>query len=100
MKIMRKSFFLASFFVIATFGKAPKIAYFAPVPPPPDRVEVRSLPPEPGDVWLDGYWAYDGGHHVWRDGHWEKPPRPKAHYVEPRWWRKGNQYAFREGYWK
>ena len=95
-----KKLFLLLFLVAAAFAKTPKIAYFAPVPPPPARVEARGLPPEPGDTWIAGYWAYDGGHHVWRDGRWEKAPNPKAHYVEPRWWRKGNQYAFREGYWK
>ena len=85
---------------VAAFAGAPKIAYYAPVPPPPARIESPGRPPEPGTVWLHGYWAYESGRHVWHDGHWDRPPKPKAHYVEAKWWRKGNQYAFREGYWK
>ena len=96
---MKTTFLLPFVFAIAGFAGAPKIAYYAPVPPPPARVEKPGLPPSPDQVWIAGYWAYENGRHVWRDGHWEKPPAPKVHYVEPRWDRKGNQYAFREGHW-
>jgi hypothetical protein len=95
-----KKLFLPLSFAIVAFAGSPKIAYYAPVPPPPARVEARGLPPAPDQVWIAGYWAYENGHHLWHDGHWEKPPRPNARYIEPRWDRKGNQYAFREGHWK
>jgi hypothetical protein len=97
---MKKHFLLPLLFAIVAFAGSPKIAYYAPVPPPPARVESRGLPPAPDQVWIAGYWAYENGRHAWRDGHWEKPPAPKVHYVEPRWDRKGNQYAFREGHWQ
>jgi WXXGXW repeat (2 copies) len=95
-----KKLFLPLLFAMVALAGSPKIAYYAPVPPPPARVESHGLPPSPDQVWIAGYWAYENGHHVWRDGHWEKPPRANARYIEPRWDRKGNQYAFREGRWK
>jgi WXXGXW repeat (2 copies) len=95
-----KKLLLPLLFAIVAFAGSPKVAYYAPVPPPPARVEARGLPPAPNQVWIAGYWAYENGRHMWRDGHWEKPPRPNARYIEPRWDRKGNQYAFREGRWK
>lgn len=97
---MKKNFWLPLFFSIVAFGGSPKIAYYAPVPPPPTRVEAHGMSPGAGQVWINGFWGYEGGRHVWHDGHWEKPPRPNAHYIEPRWDRKGSQYAFREGHWK
>src|SRR5271170_6419350 len=98
---MKKSWLLPLMFAVISLkaygGHA--VAYYARVPPPPMQVEVRPATPGPGFVWIGGYWAYDGGHHIWHAGSWEKPPRAKAHYVAPRWDRKGNQYAFREGHW-
>jgi hypothetical protein len=96
---MKKNLLLPLFFSIVAFAGSPKIAYYAHVPPPPARIEAPGLPPAPDQAWIGGYWAYENAHHVWHDGHWEKPPGPKFHYVEPRWDRKGNQYAFREGHW-
>ena len=95
-----KKLFLPLFFVAVTFAKAPKVTVFAPVPPPPGRVEAHGLPPSTDSVWIDGYWAYEGDHHVWHAGKWEKPPRPNARYITPHWDRKGDKYAFHEGYWK
>ena len=100
---MKKSWLLTlSFAVISVtaYGGRVPVAYYAPVPPPPVKVEVRPVSPGPGFVWIDGFWGYEGGHHIWQAGRWEKPPRANAHYVAPRWDRKGNQYAFREGHWK
>lgn len=76
------------------------VAYYAPVPPPPLQAEAYGVSPGPGNIWIGGYWGYDGGRHVWHPGRWEKPPRPKAHYIAPRWERKGDRYAFRDGRWK
>ena len=98
---MKRSWLLPlSFAVISLAGCGAGVTYYAPVPPPPLQVEAYGLSPGPGNVWINGYWGYEGGHHVWHGGHWEKPPRPNAHYVAARWDRKGDQYAFREGHWK
>jgi hypothetical protein len=100
---MKRSLLLPlSFAVISLAGCAGRVGvtYYAPVPPPPLQVEPYGVSPGPGNVWITGYWGYEGGHHVWHAGRWEKPPHPNAHYIPARWDRKGNQYAFRDGHWK
>lgn len=99
---MKKTWWLPLSFAAISLvgcGGGVGIAYYAPVPPPPLRVEPIIVSPGPGNVWINGYWGYEGGRHVWHAGHYERPPHPGAHYVAPRWERKGNRYAFREGHW-
>jgi len=46
-----------------------------PFPPPPARVEVvPPPPPDPGAVWVDGEWAWQGKHWNWQPGGWVLPP--------------------------
>ncbi len=45
----------------------------APAPLP----EIKSGPPAPGLVWVDGGWQWDGVDYVWVPGRWESPP-PRA----------------------
>lgn len=98
---MKRSWLLPlSFVLISMAGCGVGVAYYAPVPPPPLQVEPYGMSPGPGNVWINGYWGYEGGRHVWHGGRWEKPPREHAHYVAPRWDKKGDRYAFREGHWK
>ena len=82
--------------------------YVAPAPPqevivvagpPPPRQEVRYARPSALHVWINGYWAWRGGHHVWISGHWEMPPRGYRAWIEPRWERRGGNYVFIEGRW-
>jgi hypothetical protein len=95
-----KNIILSFSFVMISLAAGPKIAYYAPVPPPPAIEEHHGLAPGPGNIWIAGFWGYEGGRHVWHAGHWDKPPAANFHYVEPRWDRKGSQYAFREGHWQ
>jgi hypothetical protein len=47
-----------------------------PYPPPPARVEVLPpMPLEPGAVWVDGEWAWQGKRWTWLPGGWVVPPR-------------------------
>src|SRR5215831_1427643 len=39
---------------------------------PPAVVQETIPSPREGYTWAQGYWDYDGGHHVWRKGHWER----------------------------
>jgi WXXGXW repeat (2 copies) len=76
------------------------VAYYAPGPPPPVRVETFGVAPGPGFVWINGYWGYRGSAHVWIPGRWERPPRQGRVWVEGAWERHGNRWAYRRGYWR
>src|SRR5437899_9681199 len=39
--------------------------------PPPPRYEPPP-PPRVGNVWITGFWNWDGYRHVWQPGHWER----------------------------
>jgi hypothetical protein len=51
-------------------------------------------------VWIDGYWAWHGGRHVWIGGRWDRPPHGRRHWVAPRWEHRGHGYIFIEGCWR
>ncbi|PWB41305.1 MAG: hypothetical protein C3F19_06610 [Rhodocyclales bacterium] len=74
--------------------------YYEPVmvAPPPPRVEVITVAPYPGYVWIGGYWGWNGRAHHWVPGRWEAP-RP-GHYWEPhRWEPQGKGWRERPGQW-
>jgi len=66
--------------------------------PPPPRVEYAGPPPAVGYIWIDGFWNWAGGRHVWSPGHWEAP-RVGQRWVPHRWERDGNRWHLREGHW-
>jgi hypothetical protein len=43
--------------------------------PPPLPVYVQPPCPEPGYLWVPGYWAWDDGDYYWVPGTWVLPPR-------------------------
>lgn len=69
------------------------------VAPPPPRFERR--PPRPGFefIWIDGYWGWQGGRHVWIGGRWDRPPHGHRHWRQPRWEHRGHGYIFVDGRW-
>ncbi len=69
-------------------------------PPPPRREYHRPPCPGVGFVWIDGYWAWHGGRHVWIGGRWDRPPHGRRHWVAPRWEHRGHGYIFIEGCWR
>jgi hypothetical protein len=98
---MRKYALILALSAFSTIGCAGGgVAYYANVPPPPLRVEAYGPAPGPGFAWVNGYWGWRGGNHVWVAGSWVRPPRPHAVWVAPRWERYGNRYRFHEGRWR
>ena len=57
-------------------------------PPPPAPVEVVTVAPAPGLVWVGGYWGWYGGHYTWVSGGWHQPPRAGAVWVGGTWARR------------
>ena len=68
--------------------------------PPPPRREAVPARPQPGYIWVSGYWAWHDGRHFWVGGHYERPPRARAVWVEPRWEKRSGGYIFIEGVWR
>ena len=66
--------------------------------PPPPRVEVYGVPPQPGFIWIGGYWNWVGGRHEWVGGHWEAPRRGYR-YVPHRWVHERDGWHLSEGHW-
>jgi len=69
--------------------------------PPPLPVYEQPAIPEPGYMWVPGYWAWDDDYYdyYWVPGTWAPPPEPGLLWT-PAWWGWSNGgYGFHEGYW-
>ena len=76
------------------------VGYYAPVPPPPMRVEAYGPRPGPGYVWVNGYWGYRANAYAWNGGRWMLPPPGRRVWVAGRWEPHGGRYRWREGHWR
>jgi hypothetical protein len=68
------------------------------IAPPAARFEVRPRAPSPRHVWVNGYWGWRGGKHVWEAGRWVEG-RPGFLWVDAHWVNEGGQWIFNEGHW-
>ncbi|HLW24147.1 MAG TPA: YXWGXW repeat-containing protein [Steroidobacteraceae bacterium] len=68
------------------------------VAPPPPQPEESGSPPEPGFIWMSGYWSWVGTRHVWVPGRWS-PPRRGYHWVAHQWVRQGDGWRLHGGHW-
>ena len=72
------------------------------IAPPPPQVEVIPAP-RPGYVWAPGYWAWQGGRHIWVAGCWV-PVHRGYYWVPDRWVEyrgpRGPHWHFEPGHWK
>ena len=59
-------------------------ALYAPIAPPIAQVETIPMVPYAGAIWINGFWDWDGGRHVWRAGHYEHG-RPGYDFHQPTW---------------
>jgi hypothetical protein len=75
-------------------------AAYAPVPPPPVRVEAYGVAPGPGYIWANGYYGYRGTSYVWVPGGWRRPPRGHSIWEPGRWQQRGGRYYFTRGRWR
>jgi hypothetical protein len=67
--------------------------------PPPDQAENQG-PPPPNQVWVKGYWHWNGARHVWQPGHWAAPPQVGMIYEPARWENRNGHYYFNDGRWR
>jgi hypothetical protein len=78
---------------------APKsLVIEVPNPPPPPKEEAKPTTPEPGHIWVAGYWDYIDGHHLWRDGRWVQG-KPGYEYVRAHYEFDGKAWQFHVPHW-
>lgn len=61
-----------------------------PPPPPPPVVEVVTVCPGPGYIWINGCHEWRAGRYVWVGGYWARPVRPGAVWVVGGWRSSGH----------
>jgi hypothetical protein len=91
-----KILLLVSMLALSSLAGCSGVAYIETAPPPL-RVEVRSAPPTPEAIWIDGYWAWRSHEYVWIVGHWERHPR--GNWVPGRWEERDHGYFWVKGRW-
>jgi TonB family protein len=68
--------------------------------PPPEKVEVKGASPEPGYLWMPGYYVhYAKTGYQWTEGQWGAP-RPGYHWRAPHWERFRSKWLFTAGGWE
>jgi hypothetical protein len=85
----------------AVVGTAPVPAdYAADAAPPPAVIEDRPPQPEPGEVWVQGYWWWSPpfGRYVWVAGAWRHPP-PDQVWFPGAWVESDARFVWAPGYW-
>lgn len=70
------------------------------VPTAPPPVIVEAVPaPQPGFIWIGGYWGWHEHRHSWFPGHWEHS-RPGFVWIGSRWAPHSRGYRFESGHWR
>ena len=70
------------------------------VAPPPPLIESRPEVPQPGAVWIPGYWHWSGRRHVWIGGVWSAP-RAGFVWIAPQWQRRSDgRWQWLPGHWQ
>lgn len=70
------------------------------IEPPPLPVYDQPPIPEPGYLWVPGYWAWDDDTgYYWVPGTWVLPPEPELLWTPGYWGWSDGVYVFRDGYW-
>jgi hypothetical protein len=70
------------------------------VEPPPLPVYEQPPIPEPGYIWVPGYWAWsDDFGYYWVPGTWVLPPEPGLLWTPGYWAWSDGVYGFYPGYW-
>lgn len=70
------------------------------VAPPAERVEVVTVSPGPGHVWVKGYYRWTGRAYVWVPGRWVVVRRGYHTWVPGHWAHDRHGWYWIEGHWR
>ena len=105
MRVIRIVALAGSFVICSLLAFSPAlaqvdIAISVDVEPPPLPVYDQPPIPEPGYLWVPGYWAWDDDTgYYWVPGTWVLPPEPALLWTPGYWGWNDGVYVFHEGYW-
>src|SRR5215831_17697990 len=69
------------------------------VGPPLLPVYAQPICPEPGYIWIPGYWAYGPDGYFWVPGTWVEPPEVGLLWTPGYWEWVDDVYRWHPGYW-
>ncbi len=69
------------------------------VPPPPLPVYAQPYCPQPGFIWIPGYWAWGPYGYYWVPGTWVLPPEVGLLWTPGYWAWEDGIYLWHAGYW-
>ena len=67
-------------------------------PPPPAPVEVAPSPPGEHDVWIPGYWTWDGAAYAWTPGRFVAA-QAGVIWIAPRYVYRDRVHLYFHGHW-
>jgi hypothetical protein len=67
--------------------------------PPALPVYAQPICPEPGYIWVPGYWAYSPDGYFWVPGTWVEPPEVGLLWTPGYWGWENDFYQWHAGYW-
>ena len=73
---------------------------YVPEGPPAMRAEAAGVAPDPGAVWVGGYWNWTEPNYVWVPGVWHHPPPEHAVWVAPEWRHHSRGWWRVDGHWR
>lgn len=68
--------------------------------PPRDRVEIRTVAPGRGYVWVQGYYRWTGSGYDWAPGRWESVSAGHRSWSAGRWRHTRQGWYWQEGRWR
>lgn len=69
-------------------------------PPPTLLIENVGIPPQPGLIWMRGFWRWNGADFVWTPGQWIAVRSGYRAWEPGRWVRTRRGWYFIEGHWR
>jgi hypothetical protein len=101
MKLFRSARWLLLAVLLSAFSATSYAGVFISVGFAPPELPVYEQPPcpEPGLMWMPGYWAYGSDGYYWVPGAWVSAPYDGALWTPGYWGWSNGLYVFHDGYW-